>query len=103
MQAFSNVTSNRIGQACCRSECDGCSARRSNMSDSPAEQVFEEILPYLETLDAQIGGIVQLLKDKGITTNEEFAQYVQRADQASNVRELGLRVRMEYLFSTAAQ
>jgi len=73
------------------------------MSDSPAEQVFEEILPYLETLDAQIGGIVQLLKDKGITTNEEFAQYVQRADQASNVRELGLRVRMEYLFSTAAQ
>jgi len=24
----------------------------------PAEQVFEEILPYLETLDAQIGGII---------------------------------------------
>jgi len=27
----------------------------------PAEQVFEEMLPYLETLDAQIVGIIQLL------------------------------------------
>ncbi len=26
----------------------------------PAEQVFEEMLPYLETLDAQIGGVIRL-------------------------------------------
>ncbi len=68
----------------------------------PAEQVFEEMLPYLETLDSQISGIVQLLKDKGITTNAEFAKYTQRGDDASNVRERGMRVRMEYLFSSAA-
>ena len=42
------------------------------MTVRPAEQVFEEILPYLEILDAQIGGVIQLLKDKGITTTEEF-------------------------------
>jgi hypothetical protein len=41
------------------------------MNLSPAEQVFEEVLPYLETLDAQIGGIVQLLKDKGITRGSD--------------------------------
>ncbi len=68
----------------------------------PAEQVFEELLPYLEALDSQIGGIVQLLKDKGITTNAEFAKYAQRGDDAGNVRECGMRVRMEYLFSSAA-
>jgi hypothetical protein len=73
------------------------------MNVSPAEQVFEEVLPYLETLDAQIGGIVQLLKDKGITTTEEFAKYVERADRGSDVREVGFRVRMEYLFSSAAK
>lgn len=72
------------------------------MGVSAAEQVFEEILPYLEILDSQIGAIVQLLKDKGITSSKEFAQYTERADKASNVRELGLRVRMEYLFSQAA-
>ncbi len=69
----------------------------------PAEQVFEELLPYLETLDSQIGGLVQLLKDKHIATTEEFAQYARQADQASNVKELGMRVRMEYLFSAAAK
>jgi hypothetical protein len=42
------------------------------MNVGPAEQVFEEVPPYLETLDAQIGGIVQLLKDKGITTTESL-------------------------------
>ena len=69
----------------------------------PAEQVFEEMLPYLETLDAQIGGIIQLLKDKRITTNTEFAQYAQRGNDAGKVRERGMRVRMEYLFSSAAK
>lgn len=49
----------------------------------PAEQVFEEMLPYLETLDAQIGGIIRLLKDKGITTSAEFAKYAQRGDDAA--------------------
>jgi hypothetical protein len=73
------------------------------MNVAPAEQVFEEVLPYLETLDAQIGGIVQLLKDKGITTTEEFARYVEQADKGSSVRQVGFRVRMEYLFSTAAK
>ena len=61
------------------------------MSVSPAEQVFEELLPYLEILDAQIGGLIQLLKDRGITTSEELAQYVQRADAASGVRKRGMR------------
>lgn len=61
-------------------------ARRLRNECQPRRKVFEELLPYLETLDAQIGGIVQLLKDKGITTDEEFARYIKRADRASNVR-----------------
>jgi hypothetical protein len=54
-------------------------------------------------LDAQIGGVIRLFKDRGVTANEEFAQYVDRADKASGVRELGLRVWMEYLFSSAVK
>lgn len=73
------------------------------MNATPAEQVFEELLPYLELLDAEIGAIIQSLKDKGVITNEEFAQYLKRADVASEVRERSLRVRMEYLFASAAK
>jgi hypothetical protein len=44
------------------------------MEINPAEQVFEEVLPYLEMLDAQIGALIQLVKDKGVTTGDEFAR-----------------------------
>ncbi len=71
------------------------------MSINPAEQFLEEMLPYLEKLDAQIGAIIQVLKDKGLTTGEEFSRYVEKADLASNVRDRGLRVRMERLFDLA--
>lgn len=73
------------------------------MKSDPAEQVFEEVLPYLEMLDAQIGALIQVLQDKGITSRDEFAGYVQRADLGSNVKERAMRVRMEYLFSNAAK
>lgn len=73
------------------------------MNTDPAEQVFEELLPYLETLDAQIGAIIQALKNKGVITSEGFTKLVQNADMASDVRERGLRVRMEFLFSSAAK
>ena len=51
-----------------------------------------------KNLDAQIGAIIKMLKDRGLTTSEEFARHVQKADIASDVRERGLRVRMEFLF-----
>ena len=69
----------------------------------PAEQVFEEMLPYLETLDAQIGGIIRLLKDKGIATSEEIAKYSLKGDDAANVKERGMRARVEHLFSSAVK
>lgn len=71
------------------------------MNSNPAEQFLEELLPYLENLDAQVGALVQILKDKGITTSSEFSKYQEKADLASNVRDRGLRVRMERLFALA--
>ena len=72
------------------------------MKINPAEQAFEEMLPYFATIDAQIGAVVQLLKDKGMTTNEEFARYVQR-DKASYVREARFARKDEILFARAAK
>lgn len=71
------------------------------MNSNPAEQFFEEMLPYLEKLDAQIGAVIQLLKDKGVTTGYDFSTYLEKADLASEVRDRGLRARMERLFALA--
>jgi len=57
------------------------------MTVNPAEQIFEEMLPYLEIPDAQTSGS-QLLKDKGITINAAFADYAQPADNPINVENL---------------
>ncbi len=59
------------------------------MKGNPAEEFFHELLPYLEKLDAQIGALIQVLRDKGVTTPEEFARYVEQADLASDVRDRG--------------
>jgi hypothetical protein len=73
------------------------------MNGNPARQFFEDLLPYLERLDAQIGAIIRILKEKGMTTDEEFAAKMKRADLASEVRDRGLRARMEHLFSVAGK
>jgi hypothetical protein len=71
------------------------------LNGNPTEKFFEDLLPYLERLDAQVGAVIQVLKEKGLTTDDDFAKKVNSADVASEVRNRGLRVRMEYLFSTA--
>lgn len=73
------------------------------MNSNPTEQFLEDLLPYLERLDAQIGAVVQVLKEKGMTTDEEFTAKVEQANVASEVRDRGLRVRIEHLFSLAAK
>lgn len=73
------------------------------MNNNPAEQFLEDLLPYLERLDAQIGAVVQVLKEKGMTTDEEFTAKVEQANVASEVRDRGLRVRIEHFVLTSSQ
>jgi hypothetical protein len=70
------------------------------MDGNPAQQAFKELLPYLETLDTQSAAILQLLKDKGLTTDEQFATYLEQAGNISNVKWLAARLRIEHLLSS---
>jgi hypothetical protein len=70
----------------------------SEMSDNPAKQVLKDLLPHFEEIEAQNGAIIQLLKDKGIVNQEEFAKYLEQAGNASNVKWRAVMARLEYLF-----
>jgi|ERR1700676_20077 len=70
------------------------------MDSNPAQQAFKELLPYLETLETQTAAILRLLKDKGLTTDEQFAPYLEQAGNISNVKWLAAGLRIDHLLSS---
>ncbi len=73
------------------------------MDENIMQEIFHEFISTLEKLDTQSSALAQFLKDKGVVNPQELAPYLERASNASGVRWLGVRVRMDYLFSSAAK
>jgi hypothetical protein len=67
------------------------------------QELLDELGSSLETLETQQGALLQLLKDKGIVTDEELAPYLTQAGNASNVRWRAARLRLERLLSAAQE
>src|ERR1700688_2509474 len=65
------------------------------------QEVLHDLFSSLEAMETQNAAILQFLKDKGIATDEELAPYLEQAGNASNVQWRGVRVRADYLFSSA--
>jgi hypothetical protein len=71
------------------------------MDENVVREMLHELFTSLEALETQSSAITQFLKDKGMTNEEELAPYLERAGNASNVRWLAARVRMDHLLSSA--
>jgi len=56
----------------------------------------------VETLDTQSTAILQFLKAKGIGSEADLAPYFEEAGNASSVRWRAVRVRIDYLISSAS-
>jgi hypothetical protein len=71
------------------------------MNENIAREILHEMISSLEALETQSGAILQLLKDKGIASDEELSPCLELAGKASDVRWRAARVRLERLLSTA--
>ncbi|MFY9908102.1 MAG: hypothetical protein WBD45_04675 [Terriglobales bacterium] len=56
------------------------------MNEEIAQQILQELISSLQTLEAQTAAILQFLNDKEIAKKEEIASYLEEAGLASSVR-----------------
>ena len=71
------------------------------MDESMVQEILHELFSAFERQETQSTAILQFLKDKGIASDDEFAPYLERAGNASGVRWLAARVRIDHLISGA--
>ena len=71
------------------------------MDEKVVKEILDDLFSSLEALDTRSQAVLEFLKGKGLAVEKEFAPYLEEASNASSVRWLATRVRIEYLLSGA--
>ena len=73
----------------------------ADMDKDAINKAFSELYSHLESLETQTTALIQILTAKGIITDKEFAPFVEEAGNASYVKWLATRLRVEHVLSTS--
>jgi len=71
------------------------------VNEDIVQEILHELFASLETLETQSAAVLQLLKDKGLASEQELALQLEKAGNASNVRWRAAQVRIDHLVSSA--
>ena len=71
------------------------------MNEDIVQEILHELFSSLETLETQSTAILQLLKDKGLASEQELALQLEKSGNASSVRWRAAQVRIDHLVSSA--
>ena len=71
------------------------------MDGTAAEQLLDDLLYAMETLETRCAAILQFLKAEEYATDEQLAPFMEQAANASNVRWRAARLRMMSLLHSA--
>jgi len=71
------------------------------MDPKITQEILDDLIPTLEALETKSTAVLEFLKHEGVASDDKLAPYLEQAASASNVRWLGVRVRIERLLSSA--
>lgn len=71
------------------------------MDPKTTQEILDDLIPSFEALEAKSSAVLEFLKHEGIASDEKLAPYLDQAENASSVRWLGVRVRIERLLAAA--
>jgi hypothetical protein len=69
------------------------------MDDKVAQLILDELFSSLEVLETQTAAVLQFLKEKAGSSDEQLAPYLEQAGKASSIKRRAARVRIDYLIS----
>jgi cobalamin biosynthesis Mg chelatase CobN len=71
------------------------------VNEDIAKEILDALFSSLEELETQNAAVLQLLKDKGLASEDDLAAHLEQAGNASNVKWRAARVRIDHLVSSA--
>ncbi|HMH79512.1 MAG TPA: hypothetical protein VK514_04780 [Candidatus Acidoferrum sp.] len=69
------------------------------MDEKVAQLILDELFSSLEVLETQTAAVLQFLKEKAGSSDEQLAPYLEQAGKASSIKRRAARVRIDYLIS----
>jgi hypothetical protein len=70
------------------------------VDDKVAQLILDELFSSLEVLETQTAAVLQFLKEKAGSGDEQLAPYLEQAGKASSIKRRAARVRIDYLISS---
>jgi hypothetical protein len=71
------------------------------MDEQILQQLFAELISSIEPLETRHAALLQLLKSKGVVTDEELAPFLNQAGNTSDIRWRAVQLRSAALISSA--
>lgn len=71
------------------------------MDEQIVQQLFAELIGSIEPLETQHAALLQLLKSKGVVSDEELAPFLEQAGNTSDIRWRAVQLRSAALISSA--
>ena len=69
------------------------------MDDKVAQLILDELFSSLEVLETHTAAVLQFLKEKAGSSDEQLVPYLEQAGKASSIKRRAARVRIDYLIS----